>query len=151
MALLVHAVAVADPAQARVVQAVLASLLSKEWGKTMSKESSKAALAKRKEQTRNSDSAKGLYRKVRSKFVKDESGKYGRVVTVAREKLIEKNGGKDPGPDVIAFHTEGGSHWGDKGDDKAIWSTKAQNTAESNMRRAGKKKSEIKKKLKLEY
>ena len=118
----------------------------------MSKESSKAKVEKQKKQTRNTLTAKGIYDKQRSKFLKDPKTGYGRVISVAREKLLEKNGGEDPGPDVVAFHIEGGSHKNGKTEDeKAIWATKGQNTSESNMRRAGRVKEYIKKKLKLKY
>lgn len=118
----------------------------------MSKESSKASLSERKKkQTRNSLTAKGIYDKTRSKFLKDKNG-YGRVIAVAREQLLEKNGGKDPGSNVVAFHVEGGPHAnGNTNDEKAIWATKGQNTAESNMRRSGKDKKTIMKKLRLKY
>ena len=113
----------------------------------MSETTSKA----RAKQTRNALTSRGIYDKQRSKHVKGKDG-YGKVISVAREKLLDKNGGKDPGPDVVAFHVEGGSHKNGKTDDeKAIWAPKGKNTSESNMRRGGRVKAYIKKKLKLEY
>jgi hypothetical protein len=117
----------------------------------MSKETSKARLKERKEQTRKAETSRGLYDKVRSKFVKGKDG-YGAVIAVARERLLAKNGGKDPGSDMVAFHVEGGSHRnGKSNDEKAIWASKGDNSRESNYRRGGKSKKEIQKKLGLKY
>lgn len=94
--------------------------------------------AKRKEQTRNSLTAKGIgYKRVRSKFLKGPDG-YGRVIIEAREKLLEKNGGKDPGRNVVAAHYEPGAHF-EKGGGRARWKTRGENTGESNRLRAKKK------------
>jgi hypothetical protein len=118
----------------------------------MSKETSKARLKERKEQTRKAETSRGLYDKVRSKFVKEKGTNYGAVISVARERLIARNGGKDPGSDMVAFHVEGGSHRnGKSNDEKAIWASKGDNSRESNYRRGGKSKKEIQKKLRLKY
>jgi hypothetical protein len=90
---------------------------------------------KGKEQTRNSLTAKGVgYNKVRSKFLKGPDG-YGRVISVAREKLLEKSGGKDPGKDVVARHLKPGAHF-EKDGGAAKWGSRGDNTAESNKFRA---------------
>lgn len=72
------------------------------------------------------------YKMVRSKFVKGKDG-YGKVITAAREQLLKSNGGKDPGPDVVAAHKNFGAHHGD--DQISKWKSRAWNTAESNMHR----------------
>lgn len=114
----------------------------------MTKGSSKAEMHEKKKQTRNSATAKGLYDKVRSKWVKGADG-YGAVISVAREKLLDKSHGKAP-EGAVAFHLQGGAHNNHStADEGAIWSTKGQNTAESNMRRAGESEASIKKKLHL--
>lgn len=74
------------------------------------------------------------YRMQRSKYIKGPDG-HGAVVTAAREALIAANGGKDPGYNVVAAHDSFGSHHGKNQD--ARWETRAYNTAESNMHRAG--------------
>lgn len=76
------------------------------------------------------------YRMVRSRYVKDKSG-YGKVISTAREELIKKNGGKDPGPNTVAAHKSFGSHFGGDKDQESSWATRGWNTSESNMNRAG--------------
>jgi hypothetical protein len=113
----------------------------------MSKESSKAKVAEKKKQTRNTDTAKGLYTKVRSKFEKGADG-YGKVITLAREKAMEASGGSLPKGSAV--HHKSGSKAGadNKKDDMDFGvMTKGENTAESNMRRAGRTKAYIRKKL----
>jgi hypothetical protein len=113
----------------------------------MSKESSKAKVAEKKKQTRNTSTAKGLYTKTRSKFMKGSDG-YGAVVTLAKEKAMEANGG--PLPKGSAVHHKSGNKAGAKNtkDDMDFGvMTKGENTAESNMRRAGRTKAYIRKKL----
>jgi hypothetical protein len=113
----------------------------------MSKESSKAKVEKKKKQTRNTESAKGLYTKVRSKFIKDKNG-YGEPVTLAREKAMEANGG--PLPKGSAVHHKSGNKAGAKNtkddEDFSVISF-SDNVRESNMRRAGRTKAYIRKKL----
>lgn len=77
------------------------------------------------------------YSMVRSKIVKGKDG-YGKVVSKARETLMEKLG-RDPGVDVVAEHKTGGSHF-EKNGGAASWGTRADNTADSNRARAKKKK-----------
>ncbi len=72
------------------------------------------------------------YKMVRSKYLKGPDG-HGRVITAAREALIAKNGGKDPGENVVAAHKNFGAHHGD--DQVATWQSRSWNTAESNMNR----------------
>jgi hypothetical protein len=112
----------------------------------MSETSSKAR-AKEKKQTRAKDTSRGIYTKVRSKFVKGKDG-YGAVVTLAREKALEANGGKLPKDSAVhhkkgsvagAKNTEDDNHWGVL--------TKGDNTRESNMRRGKRSKEYIRKKL----
>lgn len=113
----------------------------------MSKESSKAKIAEKKKQTRNTDTAKGIYTKVRSKFLKLKDGS-GMPVTLAREKAMEANGG--PLQKGTAVHHKSGSKAGAKNkDDDMDFSvmSKSDNTRESNMRRAGRSKAYIRKKL----
>jgi hypothetical protein len=113
----------------------------------MSKESSKAKVAEKKKQTRNTDTARGIYTKTRSKFLKDKDG-YGMPVTLAREKAMEANGG--PLPKGTAVHHKKGSVAGAKNkedDNHFSVISKGKNTAESNMRRAGRSKAYIRKKL----
>lgn len=113
----------------------------------MSKESSKAKVEKKKKQTRNTETAKGLYTKVRSKFEKGADG-YGAVVTLAREKAMEANGGSLPKGSAV--HHKSGSKAGakNKKDDMDFGvMSKSDNTRESNMRRAGRTKAYIRKKL----
>lgn len=97
----------------------------------------KGRQAEKKEQSRKSLTAKGIgYRRVRSKHVKGPDG-YGKVILEAREKLIEKNGGKDPGPNTVAAHYTPGPHF-EKGGGRARWKTRGENSAESNRARAKK-------------
>lgn len=77
------------------------------------------------------------YRMVRSKVAKGKDG-YGKVVSVAREKLMEKLG-RDPGVDTVAEHKSNGSHF-EKNGGAAAWGSRADNTADSNRDRAKKKK-----------
>ncbi len=92
----------------------------------------------KRKQTRNSLTAQGRgYRMVRSKYLKGPDG-YGRVISVARENLIKKNGGKDPGEDVVAAHYEPGAHL-EKDGGKARFKSRGWNTTQANKARAGKK------------
>lgn len=92
----------------------------------------------KRKQTRNSLTAQGRgYRMVRSKHLKGPDG-YGRVISLAREKLIEKNGGKDPGENMVAAHFEPGAHF-EKDGGKARFKTRGWNTGEANRLRAKKK------------
>jgi hypothetical protein len=77
------------------------------------------------------------YRMMRSKISKDDHG-YGKVVSVAREKLMQKLG-KDPGYNVVAAHEKPGSHFEKDGGDIDM-ATRAENTAESNKSRKFKEK-----------
>lgn len=106
-------------------------------------QSSKAAMHEK----RKSDTGRGLYSKVRSKFIKGKDG-YGAVVTLASEIAREKIGGPLPEGSVV-HHLEGGSSVGNgrEEESKSIVTTRAKNTAESNYRRGGKSKAWIKKKL----
>lgn len=76
------------------------------------------------------------YYMVRSKVSKGPDG-YGKVISAAREKLLQKLG-RDPGVDTVAMHKEFGSHF-EKSGGAADWGTRAENTAESNKHRARKK------------
>jgi hypothetical protein len=108
----------------------------------MSKESSLASLDKKKKQTRNSDTAKGLYSKVRSKWLKEKGTNYGQVVTAARENAMDANGG--PLPKGTAVHHVNGSVPGAKNTkDDANFEVVSfgDNVRESNMRRG--KKADI--------
>lgn len=97
----------------------------------------KKAVESSKKQTRNSLTAQGRgYRMVRSKHLKGPDG-YGRVISLAREKLIEKNGGKDPGENMVAAHFEPGAHF-EKDGGKARFKTRGWNTGEANKMRAKK-------------
>jgi hypothetical protein len=99
----------------------------------VSEEKLKAAVnkAKNKKQSRNSLTAKGIgYYMVRSKFLKGPDG-YGRVISKARENLIAKNGGKDPGKDVVAAHLSPGAHL-EKSGGAAKFKTRGENSTESN-------------------
>lgn len=71
------------------------------------------------------------YKMQRSQVLKGPDG-YGRVVTAARERLLQKLG-KDPGKDMVASHVNPGSHHG--ADQDSYWATRGRNTAESNMNR----------------
>lgn len=73
------------------------------------------------------------YKMVRSKFTKGKDG-YGKVISAAREKLIKKSDGKDPGENTVAMHKKFGSHF-EKGGGAAEWGSRAKNTAESNKHR----------------
>lgn len=73
-------------------------------------------------------------KEVRSKFVKGKDG-YGKVITKAREALIARNGGKDPGYNIVAAHLTPGSHF-EKDGGAARKATRGENTAESNKMRA---------------
>jgi len=98
-----------------------------------------------KKQTRNSDTAKGGgygYHLVRSKILKGKDG-YGKVISVDREKMVKKLG-RDPGPDVVVQHKEGGAHKDKDGDDFKI-GTRSENTAESNKARAKKVRARLRK------
>lgn len=109
----------------------------------MGKESSQM----RAKQTRNKDTSRGIYTKIRSKFLKDKNG-YGEPVTLAREKAMEANGG--PLPKGSAVHHTAGSVAGAKNkEDDNHWAvtTKGENTSESNMRRGGRSRAYIRKKL----
>ncbi len=82
------------------------------------------------------------YRMMRSKIAKDKNG-YGKVVSVAREKLMQKLG-KDPGYNVVAAHDKPGSHF-EKDGGEFDPATRSENTAESNKLRKFKKKLKEKK------
>jgi hypothetical protein len=87
---------------------------------------------------RDSKTTKGgnrAYRMVRSKTAKGPDG-YGKVVSMARERMMSKIG-KDPGYNVTANHIEGGSHH-EKDGGAFRKGTRAENTAESNRKRAKK-------------
>jgi hypothetical protein len=114
----------------------------------MSETTSKAAIRERHKQTRNADTAKGLYTKVRSKIVKDPKTGYGIVVTKARELMIEKLGHNIPS-NMVAHHLAGGSSVDDtwSQEKNAALVPKGENTAESNYRRGGKSRAWIKKKI----
>jgi hypothetical protein len=92
-----------------------------------------------KKQTRNEDTSKGIYTKVRSRFVKGKDGQKA-VITLAREKMIEANGGKDPGPSMVAHHVEGSKAGANNksDDDKFMMVSFGDNVSESNQRRGGK-------------
>ena len=71
------------------------------------------------------------YKQVRSKYVKGADG-YGKKVTPLREKLIARNGGKDPGYNVVAAHDSPGPHPGDKGKDiKGKFKSRRENSSEA--------------------
>lgn len=77
------------------------------------------------------------YTMVRSKFVKGKDS-YGKVITLARELLIKKNGGKDPGKDVVAAHKEFGAHHSkDPSEQKAEWQTREWNSSQMGRNRDG--------------
>lgn len=111
-------------------------------------DSSKAAMHEKRRAKRASDTGRGIYSKIRSKFIKGPDG-YGAVISKARENLIAKNGGKDPGPNVVAHHLAGGSSYGNtmEEDSNSAFVSKSDNTRESNWRRGGKDKKWIKKKI----
>ena len=72
---------------------------------------------------------------VRSKYVKGPDN-YGKVIPLAREILIKKNNGVDPGPKIVAAHKNFGSHFGtDAKDQEADFKSLSWNSAQSNMHR----------------
>lgn len=73
------------------------------------------------------------YKMVRSKVVKGPDG-HGKMVTAAREALMQKLG-RDPGPNIVAAHKGFGAHHGS--DQAARWETRAYNTAESDYNHDG--------------
>lgn len=75
------------------------------------------------------------YSMVRSKVSKGPDG-YGKVVSVAREKMMQKMG-KDPGEDLVAAHLDIGAHK-EKDGGAAAPKTRGENTAESNKKRVKK-------------
>ena len=79
------------------------------------------------------------YNMVRSKIVKGKDG-YGKVVSAARERMMEKLG-RDPGYNTVAAHDRGGSHFEKNGGEFDV-ASRAENTAESN--RARKLKNKLK-------
>ena len=83
------------------------------------------------------------YSMTRSKISHDKNG-YGKTVTVAREKLMQKLG-YDPGPDTVAAHTQFGAHHGK--DQSAKWESRKWNSAEMGMH--GDNKISVADKLKL--
>lgn len=80
------------------------------------------------------------YEMVRSKISKGPDG-YGKVVTVEREKMMQKLG-RDPGEDNVFMHKTGGSHFDKKGDPGKM-GTRSENTAEANKARAKKIRNKI--------
>jgi hypothetical protein len=94
-------------------------------------------MAKRIRDKFTTEGGNRAYNMVRSKVVKGKDG-YGKVVSVAREKLMERLG-RDPGPDTVAAHEKGGSHFEKDGGDFDI-ATRAENTAQSNRARKLKEK-----------
>lgn len=81
------------------------------------------------------------YDMIRSKISKGKDG-YGKVVTTARERLMERLG-KDPGEDTVAMHKTGGSHFGKGKDQDSKWGSRGENTADSNRARAKKLRKKI--------
>lgn len=77
------------------------------------------------------------YEMVRSKISKGPDS-YGKVVTVEREKMMQKLG-YDPGPNNVFMHKTGGSHFDPKGDPGKM-GTRAENTADSNKARGRSRK-----------
>lgn len=73
------------------------------------------------------------YRMVRSKISKGKDG-YGKMVTEAREKLMQKLG-YDPGYNVVAAHKNFGAHHGK--DQEAEWQSRSWNTAQSDFNHDG--------------
>lgn len=115
----------------------------------MSKETSKARLKERKEQTRKAETSRGLYTKIRSKWLKEPGTSYGQVVTLAREKAMDANGG--PLPKGTAVHHTKGSKAGasnTKDDEHFEVVSFSDNVRESNMRRGKKGKEAIDKWIK---
>jgi hypothetical protein len=84
------------------------------------------------------------YREVRSKISRGKDG-YGKVVSVAREKMMQKLG-KDPGKDIVAAHKNPGAHR-EKGGGAAEPRPRGENTAESNKKRSKKNFKQILEKL----
>jgi len=78
------------------------------------------------------------YKMTRSKISKGKDG-YGKVVSVAREKLMRRLG-YDPGKNTVAMHKEAGSHHDKDGGKTKGWGTRGENTAESNRKRSKKRK-----------
>jgi hypothetical protein len=72
------------------------------------------------------------YAMVRSKVSRGKDG-YGKVVSLARERLMQKLG-RDPGVDTVAAHYEPGAHKEADGG-KARFESRGENTAESNTKR----------------
>lgn len=94
--------------------------------------------AKTKDQTRNSETAKGRgYKLVRSKHLKGSDG-YGRIVQADKERHLDNNGGRDIGKDKVIAHKSAGSHK-TPGDDYTV-KTRGENTAESNKLRSNVRK-----------
>ena len=89
-------------------------------------------MAKRIRDKFTTEGGNRAYNMVRSKVVKGKDG-YGKVVSVAREKLMQRLG-KDPGEDVVAAHKNGGSHFEKDGGAFDI-ASRGENTAESNRAR----------------
>ncbi len=83
------------------------------------------------------------YKMVRSKVSKGKDG-YGKVVSAAREKLMQKSG-KDPGYNTVAKHEKDGSHFEEDGG-KAKFGSRASNTADANKKRKFSDKIKEKKK-----
>lgn len=94
-------------------------------------------MAKRIRDKFTTEGGNRAYNMVRSKVVKGKDG-YGKVVSVAREKLMQRLG-RDPGEDMVAEHKNGGSHF-EKDGGAADWGTRADNTADSNRARKLKEK-----------
>lgn len=94
----------------------------------------------RVKQSRHSLTAKGVgYDMVRSKYLKGPDG-YGAVISELREKLIAKNGGKDPGVNTVAMHKYPGAHRGKSAKDlMGKFGSRGLNTSDSNRARARKK------------
>lgn len=114
----------------------------------MGKESSQARIAEKKKQTRNTDTAKGLYTKRRSKWVKEPGTSYGAVVTLARENAMDKNGGPLPKGTAV-HHTKGSTAGAKNTEDDSHFAVVSfgDNVRESNMRRGKRSQDYIRKKL----
>lgn len=72
------------------------------------------------------------YTQVRSKIAKDYKGDPA-MVTLAREKLLQKLG-YDPGKNMVAAHKQPGEHH-EKDGGAVVLKSRAENTAESNKKR----------------
>lgn len=83
------------------------------------------------------------YKMVRSKIDKDKKG-YGKVISVAREKMLERIG-HPVSSNTTANHTKPGSHF-EKDGGEFKKGTRSENTAESNRERAKKLKAKLSKK-----